>query len=207
MNRSQITYKPWLAREEQYLREHHATSTVAHLAAVLERTPASVKNRSVKLGLRGRPNPGQFYPGHSIRNQRKGQPQPKLRATQFGHGKHHPKSIDGAVSLRRVDGRLLYRVRRAGKWVDLHRENWEAVNGPLPTNCVLRCRTGDTTNPAAANWECVTRAAHAQRNANRAKQAETMREHWQVVKRCHADGLTHRSGLARQVARVLNPTL
>jgi hypothetical protein len=62
-------------------------------------------------------------------------------------------SRDGYLE-RKVNDDLPFQRR----WKTVHRINWEAVNGPLPSGSALKCLDGNPQNVDAENWKAVPRA-------------------------------------------------
>jgi hypothetical protein len=57
---------------------------------------------------------------------------------------------DGYIE-RKVNDDLPLRKR----WQAVHRLEWEAIHGPVPTGHALKCLDGDKTNTAPANWTAI----------------------------------------------------
>ena len=103
--------------------------------------------------------------------------------TQFktGHTPHNTRQ-DYYVSVR-VDnktGRPYKYIKLPGSkhFVLLHRWVYETAYGAIPTGFIVRFKDGDTLNCVPENLELVTRSQHMQRNQNRLKASEAMRELW-----------------------------
>lgn len=78
---------------------------------------------------------------------------------------------------------------RDGQRYYIHKEKWEAVNGPIPENMLLRCCTTDTTNTSPENWRLVTREENVLLNRNPEKSGESCRRTWAKARRWAEMGL------------------
>lgn len=78
---------------------------------------------------------------------------------------------------------------RDGRRYYIHKERWEAVNGPVPENMLLRCCTSDTTNTSPENWRLVTREENVRLNRNQEKAAAACRKTWAKARRWAEMGL------------------
>lgn len=75
---------------------------------------------------------------------------------------------DGSIRIRKNNSRYYqYKRVEAGRWKELHKLNWIAVNGPIPKDMVLVCKDDDTLNADAANWELLSYAENMARNMHR----------------------------------------
>lgn len=105
----------------------------------------------------------------------KGGRHPNARRTQF-----KPGSLSGrAAEVKKpigseritVDG---YRERKVNndlpfqaRWKQVHRIEWEAVNGPVPAGYALKCLNGDKLDCRPENWDAVPRGVLARLNGGR----------------------------------------
>lgn len=90
---------------------------------------------------------------------------PNARATHFqkgalsGRAAEHLKPI-GTERINK-DGHRERKVSDQGsarqRWRQVHRMEWEAVNGPIPAGHVLKC-LGDKLNTDPSNWVLIPRA-------------------------------------------------
>ncbi len=62
-------------------------------------------------------------------------------------------SKDGYLERKIHDGLPLQ-----SRWKQVHRIEWEAIHGPVPDDCCLKCRDGDRRNTDPENWICIPRA-------------------------------------------------
>jgi hypothetical protein len=167
-------HRPFSALESRYLRRFYTRATNPHLGTMLGRPESSILNYSVRHKLR-KPagfNAGRIQPGQKPWNAgMKGWSAAGTEATRFQKG-NLPQTTcklgDGALTTRSDHGGRQYQWVRIslGKWRELHRVNWEAINGPLPKGHVLRCIDGDTLNAAADNWKLLTRAENLALNGH-----------------------------------------
>lgn len=78
------------------------------------------------------------------------------------------KVEDGSIRIRKNNSRYFHYKRVApGRWVELHKLNWIAANGPIPKGMVLTCKDEDTLNAAPENWELLSYAENMARNMHR----------------------------------------
>ena len=94
----------------------------------------------------------------------------KVKHTWFELG-HEPvqTKYDGYISTRIDSHGHPYQYIRVekGRFEQLHRHNWEKVNGPIPEGMILRSKDGDSLNCEPDNWELVDRAEHLGKNSGR----------------------------------------
>jgi len=115
---------------------------------------------------------GQFEPGQAPANKGKrcaegtGGRHPNARATQFKKGErtgvavHLYKPIgterlskDGYLERKIHDGMPLQ-----SRWRAVHLIEWEALHGPLPAGCCLKCVDTNKLNTDPSNWELIPKA-------------------------------------------------
>ncbi len=78
------------------------------------------------------------------------------------------KVEDGSIRIRKNNSRYYHYKRVSpGRWIELHKLNWTAANGPIPEDMVLACKDEDTLNAAPDNWELLTYAENMARNMHR----------------------------------------
>jgi hypothetical protein len=70
-----------------------------------------------------------------------------------------------------------------------HRHLWEQERGPIPAGQVLRARDGNQLSTDLDNWELIGRRQNMTRNKNPEKVGQSMKKHWDKVKRWEAMGL------------------
>ena len=71
-------------------------------------------------------------------------------------------TIDGYIERKVNDDMPLH-----GRWKQVHRINWEAVNGPIPKGYSLKCLDGDKANTDPSNWEALHRGVTVRMNGGR----------------------------------------
>jgi hypothetical protein len=120
-----------------------------------------------------------------------------------GHQPHNTRS-DGEISIRRdTKSGISYkyiRIRKS-KWALLHRITWELHHGKIPCGHVLRFLDGDTMNCDISNLECLSMSDNMNRNRNRKKAAETMKDIWKREKLRLAIDLPPISGFGNRLRR------
>lgn len=184
----------WTADERAYLVRHYPDVSTQRIADALDRDITHVYSQAYRLGLRkseaflasalsgriqrtgllGRPS--QFQRGQEPWN--KGRSgctgtHPNTVANHFKPGsKPHTWLPVGSHRIN-TDGYLQIKVTDTGypprDWVPMHRLVWEAANGPLPPDSVVRFLPGRrSTDPAqitADALECITRRENMRRNS------------------------------------------
>lgn len=75
---------------------------------------------------------------------------------------------DGCIVGRADSKGRVYQYIRISKnnWQLLHRNIWEKVNGPIPSDCVLIFIDGDTSNVSIDNLKLITKIENMYRNSN-----------------------------------------
>lgn len=181
--------KPWTMKDLAFLRENAPIMSIRDMAAALNRsakcTASTMKRHAIKTGRTG------CFPKGNQPHNKGTQGVMKPNKTSFRPGIVPANSLfDGAVTIRTDTRGAKYKhIRVDGVWLYLHRVEWEKANGPIPHNHILVCKNGDTLNEHPSNWQPITRAEHARRNANRTKAAESMKKTWDRVKRMEAVGI------------------
>jgi len=175
----------WSNAEIKDMIKYYPYNTNEKMSRFFNRTPSALNNMSFKLGLVKKiANSSCFKKGHSPWN--KGQYHPSTGnavLTQFKKGDLPCNTkFDGAITIRKDKNERLYKFIRIskGKWIPLHRYNWEQENGRIPTGMILRCKNGDTLNADAENWILISRADNIILNRNRVKAAESMKKTWRM---------------------------
>lgn len=151
--------------EKAFIAANYEKMSAPKLDKALGRLPGSCKNYIMRAGVRkGGKSDSHFKPGQKPWNV--GIPfRPAVRpSSDFKPGQQpHNAYYDGIVTIRqRPTGNYKFRRIAPRKWVLSHRWNWEQVNGPIPDGCVLRCKSQDTLNDSAENWEPVSRRKNAE---------------------------------------------
>lgn len=92
---------------------------------------------------------------------------PNARKTQFkkGHGRSGVAvKLYKPIGTERIS-KEGYRERKIhdgmplqSRWRSIHLIEWEALNGPVPEGCALKCLDGNRGNIDPSNWEPVPRA-------------------------------------------------
>lgn len=190
--------KPWTIREENFLRDTYETMTAAEIAKAIGRTKSSVKNHARNIGLKlpddernRRAANSRFPKGHSPFNKgKRGLMKPNVCSFKKGHKPKNTKH-DGAISIRQKKGDPPYKFIRLAesKWVLLHRHLWEQANGPIPKGHVLRFINGNTMDCELSNLMLVPMSENMRLNANYYKTSESMKAHWDKVRRYESLGM------------------
>ena len=190
--------KPWATPEIDYVRAHYPDTPTHEIARALGRTASSVYQQAKNLGLNKTPEylagphsgrldgvkgvAGRFVKGSKPWN--KGKPgstgtHPNCRRTQFkkgemsGSAQHNYVPIgslrvtrDGSLERKVTDDPGIYPARR---WRPVSRLVWEAENGPVPPNHVVRFKPGMHTTEESEitldRLECISYAENMKRNS------------------------------------------
>jgi len=72
----------------------------------------------------------------------------------------------------RSDRRYKY-IKINGRFIHLHKYNWEKVNGPVPINKILTSRSGDALDCDPENWELTDRAGCLDKSIGRDELTDT----------------------------------
>lgn len=169
--------KPWTAAEDAILTELYRQLSAGEIAARMDRSRASIKNRVHQLGLRkpdGHTNAGRFIAGQPSWNKgRKGyQPGGRASETQFkpGHLGGRAALIKQPICAERLskEGYLQRKVNDDPvfhkRWRFVHVMLWEEANGPAPAGHTIAFRNGDKTDIRLDNLECISRRELMARN-------------------------------------------
>lgn len=105
-----------------------------------------------------------YYKGRKIPPELK----EKFKHTFFKKG-HKPKNTlhDGAITVRYNKKGNYYRkyIRISeNNWQEFQIYNWVNLNGSIPKNHILVCKSNDPLNCDTANWELITREDNMKRN-------------------------------------------
>jgi hypothetical protein len=110
-----------------------------------------------------------FVKGHATHNKgvtMSAELREKVRHTWFQKGNEpHNTKFDGYERITK-DGYREIRVNK-GKFVLLHRHNWEKVNGPIAPGIIMRCKDGDILNCDPDNWFLIDRVSQLGQNSGR----------------------------------------
>lgn len=71
------------------------------------------------------------------------------------------------VRVWRQEQRSIKYIKVNGKFVPLHRYNFEKTHGPIPKGKIIRAKDGNLMNCDPANWELVDRLEHLEKNTGR----------------------------------------
>jgi hypothetical protein len=182
--------RPFKTSDQKYIRDHYGVISVADIAKHLGRHKSVVQGHIKRMGLKlpddvraARQAIGTFKPGQLPHNAgTKGKMKPNSTSFKPGQLPHNTKH-DDAITIR-ADGGKQYQFTRVskGKWIPLHRQNWEQAYGPVPAGHIITFIDGNTMNAELENLKCISRAENVARNMNREKQAESMKHKWKVKK-------------------------
>jgi len=88
----------------------------------------------------------------------------RTKVTQFKKGSIPANTKwDGAERIC-IDGCVEIRISK-GKYVYKHRYEWEKVNGSIPKDLILVCKTDNKLNCHPDNWQLITRVENMNRNS------------------------------------------
>lgn len=167
--------KPWTPAEDAILAELYRQFSAGEIAARLDRTRPSVKNRVNKLGLMkpaGQTNTGRFAKGHPSWNKGKKGLNTGGEAGWFKPGNRSGVALDvyqpigaeriskeGYLQRKVNDDPVLHR-----RWRFVHVILWEEAHGPVPPGHVVAFANGDKTDIRLDNLECISRRELMLRN-------------------------------------------
>jgi len=181
----------WINQEVELLKRDFPTRRTDLIAAELKLAYHIVANKAYRIGLKktdtflhsAECNRLDGIKGASTRFV-KGQVPPnkglpmsdalreKVKHTWFPKGHEPPNTkYDGYERISK-DGYREVRVSK-GKFVALHRKNWEAQNGPIPEGMIMKSIDGDPTNCDPANWYLINRANQLGENSGRNELADS----------------------------------
>lgn len=170
------------SKTDRYLKKYYLSKAINKLASDVGRSETFVNTRLRQLGLvrppevierfkqLGRrkignvpPNKGKKQKEWMSRAGRK-----RIKATQFklGHLPHNTRT-DFEIAIRNDSSGHKYQYIRValGKWVPLHRYNWEKAKGKIRGNLKLVFKDGNTMNCEVQNLELLTPAQLMERNS------------------------------------------
>jgi len=168
--------------EDEFLRDNYLTIPAKRMAKMLGRCESSARQRMTLIGIivpaditAKFKRESRFSKGHISFNKGLQQSEymndkaiEKTKATRFnkGHLPHNTKT-DLTISVRPDNRGVNYKFIRVGlgKWIPLHRYNWEQSNGLIPAGMKLIFKDGDTMNCEPNNIEAVTPGELMRRNS------------------------------------------
>ena len=203
--------KYWTEEDDQYMRDHYPDELSEEIAKHLGRTIPAIYGRVKFLGIKksdafylndfsGRLNGKQggasrFKKGHPSANKgKKISPEQyeKSKHTFFSKG-HIPKNhkpvgtITERSNTKRGSIYLYIKTEEPGTWVELHRYNWQLVNGAIPKGMNLVFKDGQHKNCSIDNLELITNEEMMQRNTIHNQYPE------EIVKTIHTLGQLKRT--------------
>lgn len=182
----EVKRRYWTPEEEARLREVYATTQIADLCAMFDRSDRCIYNKSVAMGLKKSPDliraqamerltgpksvANRFQKGHATWN--KGThfvAGGRSAETRFQPG-HKPLNTWKPIGSERIDrdGYTYRKVSDTGvkktDWKMVHVILWEEHNGPVLAGCAVVFKDGDKKHVEIDNLECITRAELMRRN-------------------------------------------
>lgn len=183
---------PWTKRQTDYLVRHYADTPLAVLIEKTRHGKGSIYSKAIALGLRKshefmqslgrhasaspRSQACRFGKGHEPYN--KGRRQSEFRsaegirrcaATQFkkGHEPYNARPV-GYESYRCKNGLgyMYIKVKAGEPMVLKHRWVWEQAHGPIPADCIITFRDGDSRNCSLSNLELISREEQGRRQVS-----------------------------------------
>jgi len=120
------------------------------------------KNHKLRSGIDFRYKKGQ--PSHNKGKHVSPEQRAIMERTMFKPGSVPANTMPVGTVVTNTEGYKLVKVceegRQRDKWKFLHRQVWEAANGPVPDGCMIIFRDGDNSNCDLDNLRCVTKAVH-----------------------------------------------
>lgn len=162
------------AEEDRIIRENYLDLPIKTLGVKMGRSYTGIMGRIKSMGLSipphiiernkklGRIKPGDVPPNKGKKMSEYMTPEALARSakTRFKKGNlpHNTAEADGEIRVRDVNRNPYYYIRLSlGKWVLLHKYNWEKIHGPVPAGYCLRAIDGNSLNADPANWKLITR--------------------------------------------------
>lgn len=149
---------PFSKEHEQFIRDNYQQLSNTEIADIIGRKPDGIKSKMKQLSL-------------SRTKEELAALNARLCSSTWIKPGNEPKNTkyDGYTSTRIDSHGHPYQYIRVekGKFEQLHRHNWEKVNGPIPEGMILRSKDGDSSNCEPENWELVGRAGHLGKNSGR----------------------------------------
>ena len=144
--------------EVKIISDNISTLSYIQIGQLIGRSGDSVKNKAQDMGFRRTAAEGKLIQNNCS------------SGTQFKSGNLPPNTkTDFEITLRSPHRGLSYnyiRISRAN-WEPLQIYNWKKVNGPIPSDKILRSISGDTLDCRAENWKIIDRAEHLAENNGR----------------------------------------
>ena len=165
-------------KEDQYLRDNYLTIPAKTMSKNLGRSESGARQRMKLLGLAiplevtlkfqegSRFKKGLVPPNKGRKQSEYMTPEAieRTKASRFKKGIiPHNTKFDGAERISQ-DGYIEIRIS-LGKYVHKHRYEWEKVNGSIPKDLILVCKTDNKLNCHPDNWELITRVENMNRNS------------------------------------------
>ena len=149
-------YDIYTDEEMNFIKNNYLTMSYKEIAEVIGRKMWAVRDKARRMGLKRTPEASQLLQARICYRFEKGH---KPIGTMF----------DGAISIRTDKRGIKYQFIRLAEnvWIHLQLYNWEKLNGKIPDDKILRCKTEDTLNADPSNWELTDRADHLARNSGR----------------------------------------
>jgi hypothetical protein len=131
-----------------------------------------------------------FQKGHGSFN--KGRKHPHDSRTKFKKGNIPANHKE--IGSKRVtkDGYYEIKIAEPNKWEALHRHTWKQHHGEIPKGMIIIFKDGNPLNADISNLQMISRRENMERNRNRKKASESMRELW------HREKLRAIYGLRRE---------
>lgn len=143
----------WSATEVARLKHLYPTKTIAELAKLLNRTPASIKSKAIELGLKN--SPEEIKAKVKLHS---------CKRTQFKKGNVPHNTKHNGYERINADGYVEVRIKK-GKFALKQRLVWEDANGPIPKSHIVVFKDGNKQNCRIDNLELITRAENMIRNS------------------------------------------
>ena len=182
-------HSPWTQQQIDYLIANYANTSLKVLIAHTGHGQHSIYNKALDLGLRksqayrsemGRqvsahPNSQKtrYAKGHEPYNKgkrecefRSKEASERCATTQFKKGcqPHNARPVGYEHFRKQNDkGYIFIKVKEGEKMVMKHRWLWEQAYGPIPDDCNVVFRDGNSCNCVLSNLELVSRKEHCRR--------------------------------------------
>ena len=201
-NRSRYTEE-----EISVIKELYPDTPNIEIAKLLGRKARTIGQVARKIGLRKSEQymnkmPGCFKKGMKAWNKGiKGYM--KANKTSFRKGNIPPNRVSvGTISKRwhKKDKKYYLFIKTdSAKWELLHRVNWKNKYGEIQSSHVIAFKDNDTENCNIDNLIILSRSKNMERNRNREKAKESMRQLWKREKMRAHYGLRPVSGIGKRL--------